>query len=259
MAVEVVYETHSTSVDNERRIATGWLDGTLSEHGRDQARALGERRRDDGIAAVYVSDLGRAVETAAIAFRGSGIPVHHDARLRECDYGRLNGASVDEVTAVRRRHVEEPFPGGESYYQVVDRTRPFLDDLVAAHDGKRILVIAHSANRWALDNLVIGTPLEELVAAPFEWQEGWLYFVERLQLVLRHRVGVLLAGERPGADLGRVRLERVADLAREVRVPLDEAREMPLGQPEQVVVDEHLPVALTACADTDRRDAQLAR
>jgi broad specificity phosphatase PhoE len=177
MAVELVYETHSTSVDNERGIATGWLPGELSELGREQARALGERRRDDGIAAVYASDLRRAVETAELAFDGSGIPVHHDARLRECDYGELNGASVEQVTAVRRRHVDEPFPGGESYRRVVERTRAFLDDLVARHDGERIVVIAHSANRWALDHLVNGAPLEELVAAPFGWQEGWLYLV----------------------------------------------------------------------------------
>jgi broad specificity phosphatase PhoE len=114
MAVEVVYETHSTSVDNERGIATGWLDGELSEWGREQASELGRRRRDDGIATVYASDLGRAVETARIAFGGTGIAVHHDARLRECDYGELNGATVDAVMAVRRRHVDEPFPGARA-------------------------------------------------------------------------------------------------------------------------------------------------
>ncbi|HZO61865.1 MAG TPA: histidine phosphatase family protein [Gaiellaceae bacterium] len=175
MAVEVVYETHSTTLDNERGIATGWLDGTLSPAGREQAEDLGARRRDDGIAAVYASDLGRAIETAAIAFRGAGIPIHHDARLRECDYGELNGASADDVAAVRARHVDEPFRGGESYRQVVERTRDFLADVAARHDGERIVVIAHSANRWALDHLVNGTPLEELVEAQFRWQEGWLY------------------------------------------------------------------------------------
>ena len=77
MRLELVYETHSTSVDNDRGIATGWLPGELSELGREQARALGERRRNDGIAVVYSSDLGRAVETAEIAFTGSGIPVRH--------------------------------------------------------------------------------------------------------------------------------------------------------------------------------------
>jgi broad specificity phosphatase PhoE len=175
--LELVYETHSTSVDNEQRIATGGLPGDLSERGREQARALGDRRRDDGIAAVYASDLRRAVETAEIAFAGSGIPVRYDPRLRECDYGELNGASVDQVAAVRRQHVDDPFPGGESYRQVVDRMRAFLDDVVARHDGERIVVIAHSANRWALDQLVKGTPLEALVDAPFEWREGWLYLV----------------------------------------------------------------------------------
>ena len=52
--------------------------------------------------------------------------MHHDPRLRECDYGELNGAPVDDVAAVRRRHIDEPFPGGESYRQVVERTRAFL-------------------------------------------------------------------------------------------------------------------------------------
>jgi broad specificity phosphatase PhoE len=177
VAVELVYETHSTSVDNERGLATGWLDGELSGRGREQALELGRRRRDDGIAAVYASDLGRAVETAELAFAGTDIPVRHDPRLRECDYGELNGAPVAEVAAVRRRHLHEPFPGGESYREVVDRTRAFLADVVARHDGERIVVIAHSANRWALDDLVDGRPLEELVDAPFAWQPGWIYVV----------------------------------------------------------------------------------
>jgi broad specificity phosphatase PhoE len=177
MAVELVYETHSITVDNEQGIATGWLPGALSEHGRELARALGERRRDDGIAAVYASDLRRAVETAEIAFDSSGIPVHLDARLRECDYGELNGAPVEQMFAVRLQHVDEPFPGGESYRQVVERTQDFLEEVAARHDGERIVAIAHSANRWALDHLVNGVPLAELVDAPFAWQEGWLYLV----------------------------------------------------------------------------------
>jgi broad specificity phosphatase PhoE len=152
----------------------GWTESCRSRAERRRVE-LGARRRNDGIAAVYASDLGRAVETARTAFEGSGIPVRLDARLRECDYGELNGASVDEVTAVRRRHVDEPFPSGESYRQVVERTRRFLDDVIAAHDGERIVVIAHSANRWALDHLVHGITLEELVDAPFDWQEGWFY------------------------------------------------------------------------------------
>lgn len=172
MPVELVYETHSISVDNERGIATGWLDGQLSRRGRRLARELGERRRDEADV-VYTSDLGRALETAELAFAGTSIAVHLDARLRECDYGELNGRPVAEIDAERVRRIEEPFPGGESYGDVVARTRSFLDDLRARHDGERVVAIAHSANRWALQHLLQGTPLADLVAAPFDWQPGW--------------------------------------------------------------------------------------
>jgi broad specificity phosphatase PhoE len=174
MAVRLVYETHSISVDNEREIATGHLPGELSARGRELAHELGERRRDDGLACVFTSDLQRAVETAEIAFAGSGLEIRRDARLRECDYGELNGTPVERLEP-RRRFVDEPFPGGESYRDCVERMRSFLADVAAEFDGRRVLVIAHSAQRWALRHLLEGAPLEELVDAPFEWQEGWEY------------------------------------------------------------------------------------
>lgn len=174
MGVEIVYETHSTTTDNESGLATGRLPGRLSALGRSQAAELGRRRRDDGLAAVFVSDLARAVETARIAFDGSGIPVHQDPRLRECDYGELNGAPVARL-APRRRWIDRPYPGGQSYRQVVEATRGFLRELADGWDGRRVAVVAHSANRWALEHLLRGRPLEELVDAPSAWQPGWEY------------------------------------------------------------------------------------
>jgi broad specificity phosphatase PhoE len=172
MAVQIVYETHSTSIDNERRIATGWLPGELSEEGLRQAGRLGERRRDDGIDAVLTSDLRRAVQTCEVAFRGTGLPITQDVRLRECDYGSLNGAPAKDLLP-RARFVDTPFPGGQSYRDIVDQTRELLDDIAARYDGGRILIVAHSANRWALQCLLDGARLEDLVDAPFDWQEGW--------------------------------------------------------------------------------------
>lgn len=175
MAVRIIYETHSLTTDNESGVATGWLPGTLSERGRQLAREIGARRRGDDVAAVFVSDLARAVETAEIAFGGSDVPIYRDPRLRECNYGTLNGMSVARLAAERARRIDEPFPEGESYRQVVERTRPFLHDLAAGWDGQTVVVIAHSANKWALDHLLCGIPLEDLVDAPSGWREGWHY------------------------------------------------------------------------------------
>jgi|SRR5579884_1304004 len=173
MSVEIGYETHATSVDNERGLATGWLPGTLSERGREQARALGRRRREVDV--VLVSDLARAVETAAIAFSGRDVPMFQDVRLRECNYGRLNGMRVSRLASERGAHIMEPWPGGQSYLDVVTDMKSLLADLPKNWDGARVCLIGHSANRWALDHLLLGEALEDLVDRPFGWQEGWHY------------------------------------------------------------------------------------
>ena len=177
MAVRLVYETHATTVDNEAGRATGWQPGELSPTGVQNARELGRRRRDDGVDLVVTSDLHRAVQTVDLAFGGAGPPVRTDARLREVDFGDLTGAPVDTVHAQRRRRVDEPFPGGQSYRDVVRSVARLLDGLREEHDGQRVLLVGHAATRFALDHLLTARPLESAVEAPFAWQEGWEYLL----------------------------------------------------------------------------------
>jgi 2,3-bisphosphoglycerate-dependent phosphoglycerate mutase len=173
--IHIVFETHSWSEDNDRGIATGWNAGRLSDKGRELAQELGRRRRTDGIDTVFTSDLGRAVETAEVAFAGSGLPILHDWRLRECDYGDLNGAPAAIVHADRRRYLDEAYPGGESWHQAVQRATRFLADLPPRWSGKRILVIGHVATRWALDQAINRQALATLIDSDFGWQQGWEY------------------------------------------------------------------------------------
>ena len=177
MAIQVVFETHSTTVDNEQGRATGWLAGELSGQGRAQARRLGQRRRDDGLAAVFCSDLARAAQTASIAFSGSAIPVLQDWRLREGDYGQRNGMPVAELHAGRAGHLDRPYPGGESWREAVARVGRFLGDLPLRWQGQRVLVIGHVATRWGLDHFLGGFPLEQLAGEEFGWQAGWEYLI----------------------------------------------------------------------------------
>jgi len=173
-AVELVYETHSITEDNESGMATGWRPGRLSARGRELAAELGERRRDDAFAAVLVSDLRRAVETAEIAFAGTDVPVLHDWRLRETDFGRLNGHPVAEIRAVG---VEDRFPGGETRAEAIARVNGALDDIARRWAGRRVLVIAHMSTYWALECRAHDLDPAAAVAAPFTWQEGWTYEV----------------------------------------------------------------------------------
>jgi len=173
VSVDVVFETHATSEDNEAGIATGWLPGRLTATGRAQARELGERRRDHGLSVVFTSDLRRAVDTAEIAFAGSPLPLVADERLRECDYGELNG--TPGPIHDRAAHLDVPYPSGESWRQAVARVAGFLEELRQQRDGERVLVIGHSATRLALEVVANGRDLEEAMVEPFIWQPGWEY------------------------------------------------------------------------------------
>jgi alpha-ribazole phosphatase/probable phosphoglycerate mutase len=128
-------------------VATGWLPGRLS--------------------------------AAEIAFAGTGLPILWDWRLRECDYGELNGAPVETVHARRAESIDLPYPGGESWRQAVGRNARLLDDLALRWSGTRVLIIGHVATRWALQTTLAGVPLEALVAQEFEWQEGWEFRIPR--------------------------------------------------------------------------------
>jgi broad specificity phosphatase PhoE len=175
VSVEIVFETHSASLDNERGVATGWLDGCLSEAGKRLAKELGARRRYDNIKAVFTSDLGRAVETAEIAFGGTDIPIYPERRLRECNYGAMNGLPRVQLEAEGRRGIDKQYPDGESWRQAVERVTGFLAELAHAHDGQRVVVIGHMATWYALECAANGAALEDVFYAPFQWKEGWLY------------------------------------------------------------------------------------
>jgi broad specificity phosphatase PhoE len=178
MGIQIVFETHSVSEDNEHGIATGWRHGRLSDKGRLIAKELGERRRNDKIQAIFTSDLWRAVETVEIAFGDTAIPIFHDWRLRECDYGEQNGMPRAELHRTRRAHLKDPYPAGESWRQAAQRVKRFLDDLYLRWEGSRVLVIGHVAPQWAFEHYLNGVPLEDLIEAEFNWRKGWEYFMQ---------------------------------------------------------------------------------
>lgn len=173
-ALTIIFETHSTSLDNEAGVASGHWDVDLSARGEREAVALGERRRPDRPDIVYASDLRRSWRTADIAFTGTGVEIVRDRRLRECDYGELTRRPAAAIDALRARAVTEPFPGGESYEQATARVAAWLEDVRRGSHG-RVLVIGHRATHYALEHLVRGVPLMEAVTRPFEWQRGWIY------------------------------------------------------------------------------------
>ncbi|MDR1360994.1 MAG: histidine phosphatase family protein [Rickettsiales bacterium] len=180
MSVKIVFESHSTTFDNENKIASGWYDAELSPLGIQQSFELGDRRRNQGFDAVFVADQYRAYQSAQIAFYGTDTEIIIDPRLRECNYGDMNHTSSKEVEEQKINRISEPFPNGESYMQTYERMADFLKNLAMNYDGKKVLIVGARATQWGIEHFIKGTPYETLVTTKFKWQPGWEYELENI-------------------------------------------------------------------------------
>lgn len=129
----------------------GHLDIALNDRGRWQAQQVAQALEGETPAALYSSDLRRAMETAqAIArrVRSAAIP---EPRLRERSFGRYEGRTFVEVEHEapehalrwRRRDPDYAPPGGESLLSLRERIAGTVDDLAARAAGELIVLVAH--------------------------------------------------------------------------------------------------------------------
>lgn len=172
--VTIIFEAHGTTFDNEAHLSSGHFDVALSPLGEQQGKELGQRYKDINLDAIFCSDLKRSYKTAEIAF-GQKYPIIKDPRLRECNYGDLTRHSSEEVDKEKIKHIEAPFPNGESYNQANERMKDFLDDLKTTYDSKRVMIIGHRATQYGLEYWINHKKMEALISTTLRWQPGWVY------------------------------------------------------------------------------------
>lgn len=172
--VTIIFESHSTTEDNEAKLAAGWYDVALSDSGKMQAKQLGERYAGQTFEAIFCSDLQRSYKTAQLAF-GNQFPIIQDKRLRECNYGDMNRQPKADAEAYRAHAITKPFPNGESYIDTSRRMKTFLQDLLKNYDSKTVMIIGHRATQYGLEQWIKGLSLKDAVLAPWQWQPGWKY------------------------------------------------------------------------------------
>jgi broad specificity phosphatase PhoE len=165
----IYFSPHAQSTDNEAGRSSGHADVPLTQHGREEAQKLGEDYKDYALDAVFCSDLQRASITCEIAFSGRNIPTYFDARLREFDYGKMTQCLSKDLAL--ETHLTNPFPDGESITMAVRRVGDFLREVVRDYDGKTIVIIGHTAEKYGLDYWSSDLSLEAVVKIPWEWRD----------------------------------------------------------------------------------------
>lgn len=179
METKIIYFVHGTTTDNAAKLCSGWKEALLNELGKEQAKSLGNEVKEKGIKfdVMFTSDLKRAIESSNIAF-----PEYEkiiDARLRECNYGDLDGEHKSLV--IYDEHINNSFPNGESLKDVENRMREFVEFLKQEYSGKTIGIVAHRAPQLALEVITKNISWEAAIKNDWrntgEWQPGWEYII----------------------------------------------------------------------------------
>lgn len=179
--IYITYFVHGTTTDNEQNISSGWSDVKLSELWIQQSIALKNQVDITHFDVVFCSDLKRSIHSAKLTFENI-VPIIADARLRECNYGDLNGKSSEIVEPMQEENITRAFANGESYEDVKARIANFLQFLKINYSGKSVAIVAHKAPQLALDVLIGWKTWEQAFANDWrkkkEWKPGWEYILQ---------------------------------------------------------------------------------
>ncbi len=162
---------HAQTAWNAEGRFLGNADIPLTQAGRAQAERLVHAFAGVPLAAIYASDLQRAVATATPVAAAHGLPVRTDPRLREMHQGELEGQTIRDIrpryaeffAAWEENPADVVVPGGESLRQMLTRASAALQEILAAHreapGETHLLVVSHGLTLQALIGEAIGLDL----------------------------------------------------------------------------------------------------
>lgn len=163
MPTRLILIRHGQTAWNRKGKYAGFTDVGLNETGRRQARKLRKRFKEEEIHRVFSSDRRRAIETAAIVFKGRRVET--EAVLREIHFGRFEGFTHREILkkypVVYSRWLRDPFsvkvPGGESLTVFRRRVLGGVKKIISRYPGKTIALVSHGGVISALMMHVLKT------------------------------------------------------------------------------------------------------
>jgi probable phosphoglycerate mutase len=154
--ISIIAVRHGETDWNRVRRLQGHTDIALNARGIEQAARLAAALANERMAAIVTSDLARARATAEPVATALGLPLTIDARLRERNYGVLEGMTYDEIRVAHPEHAdrmdtrdpEHAAPRGETPARFFARTVEAFTSIARTAEvehgaGSTLLVVTH--------------------------------------------------------------------------------------------------------------------
>ena len=165
---------HGQTAWNAEKRLQGHADIALNEAGLAEAELVAREFADRRLGGVYSSPLQRAHGTAQIINRSHQHEIKLYDGLKEATYGSMEGVLVEEY---KRKCTEIPdfhqmsyqeslhfkLPeDAESYFEIYERVKPVLDEIVQNHLGEEVVVVSHGGLMRAVIAMIAGTHVREV-------------------------------------------------------------------------------------------------
>lgn len=166
---------HGQTAWNAQKRLQGQIDIPLNEQGLAQAEQVAQEFEGYSLGGIYSSPLQRAHQTAQAINRSHqhSIQLHH--ALQESSYGSLDGIFIEEY----HRRCKEKDPSfhqmtykellhfkladdAESYFEVYQKVRPVLDEIVQKHLGEEVVIVTHGGLMRAVIAMLVDEPMKEI-------------------------------------------------------------------------------------------------
>ncbi len=142
--MKLIIVRHGETEENAKGICQGQKLGTLSKKGKEQAKKLGERLKNEKIDKIYVSDLQRTKDTAQeIIKHHPKIEVIHTPALRERNWGIFEGKTRKEMIEADFNDENYRPEKGETRKEATQRVKEFIEKLIKTEHNKTILLVTH--------------------------------------------------------------------------------------------------------------------
>ncbi|ATH06791.1 hypothetical protein BIY24_02195 [Halobacteriovorax marinus] len=176
MKIEFYIFRHGQTDWNKLRKVQGKMDIPLNDFGREEALKLKSFFKDIDIEKVYTSDLKRAFETAEITFSDKDLTLETSERLREANFGEVEGMNVEDLlnqysTKFWDIHIggEEAddfsYPGGETRREVRERVVSQILDIKREGKYSKVAISTHGGSLRSLIHHFL-PPQNELIKIP---------------------------------------------------------------------------------------------
>ncbi len=161
---------HAETCWNREKRLQGQINTRLSKLGKQQAKKIAQRLKDEKFDAIYTSQLSRAIDTAKEINKFHNKKIILCPELNEIKFGIFEGLKREDVKKKHPKMYKERekkiytyrIKNGESFKDVWKRVNKILKVIIKKYPAGNVLVVGHGATKMLIIKKYLKKPFKQV-------------------------------------------------------------------------------------------------